>query len=185
MRLPLAFRTLATLVALATPALAAPAGGGDYKAALDIFYGGMADPLKYNESYAEVLTRGLDGRWAPLLSFPTGGGFADLLADTCERLPATIRTTPEHGFVLTRGNAKANAKYDVVFTPMSGSMFGQYTAPGPIFDYLGIEEGAGTPSLRNNILRANNGIAAINRLDENILVIQTNYGPPSLYGRCE
>jgi len=34
------------------------------------------------------------------------------------------------------------------------------------------------------VLRTNNGIASVNRLGDSVLVIQTNYGLPSLYGRC-
>jgi hypothetical protein len=185
MRLPLAPAALAMLTALAAPALAAPATSSDYSAALDIFLAGQQDLTKYNEAYAETVTRGLDGRWTILLAFPVGDAFRELLARTCERLPVTIRTTPGHGFVITKANAKANSSFDTVFTPMGGSMFGHYTEPTGILGYLGIKEGVGTPSMRTNILRTNNGIATVNRLGDGILVIQTNYGLPNLYGRCE
>jgi hypothetical protein len=185
MRLPLAAAALAMLTTLASPALAAPATSSDYSAALDIFLAGQQDLTKYNEAYAETVTRGLDGKWTILLTFPSGGAFASVLAAACERVPVTIRTTPEHGFVLTKANPKTGEKFDMVFTSMGGSMFGQYTEASGILGYLGIKEGVGTPSMRNNVLRTNNGIASVNRLGEGILVVQTNYGLPNLYGRCE
>jgi hypothetical protein len=185
MRMLPVFQALATVIALATPALAAPAGSGDYQQAIDTFLGGHVDPMQFTASYAETVTRGLDGKWAPLATLPPGPGFADLLAPVCERLPAMIRTTPEHGFVLTRMNAKANAKLDVVFTPMGGSLFGQYTAPDQIFAYLGIKEGAGSASLWVNVLRTNNGTANVNRVGNSILVIQSANNVPAIYGRCE
>lgn len=184
MRLPLACCALVAQVTMASPGFAAPATSGDYSAALDIFLAGQQDLTKYSEAYAETVTRGLDGRWTMLLTYPTGDGFANVLTAACERLPVTIRTTPDHGFVLTKKNEKTGSSFDLVFTPMGGSMFGQYAEPTQILGYLGIKEGVGGPSMRNNVLRTNNGIASVNRLGDSILVIQTNYGLPSLYGRC-
>ena len=185
MRLAAACITLAVPTLLGSPGLAAPAGSADYRMAIETFLAGQADPLKYSASYAEAVTRGLDGTWVALLSFPTGAGFADVLAGVCKTLPATISTTPEHGFVFTRTNAKTSSKFDVVFTSMGGNLFGQYTDPAQIFDYLGMKEGVGDPSVRINVLRANNGTATVNRLGDSILVIQTAYNLPAIYGRCE
>jgi hypothetical protein len=185
MCLPLAFVALAALLALTAPAAAAPAGSSDYQLAMDIFLGGQMDPMKYTGSYAETVTRGLDGTWAPLLSLPAGAGFGDLLARVCQGFPATIRTTPEHGFVLTRANVKTKSQFDVVFTPMGGNMFGQYSAAAGIFGYLGMKEGAGDVSARLNVLRTNNGTAIVNRIGDSILVIQSASNLPALYGRCE
>lgn len=184
MRLPLARLAIAALSGLAGPAAAAPATSADYGAALDIFLAGQQDLTKYNEAYAETLTRGLDGPWTILLTFPTGPGFANVLAAACERAPVAIRTTPDNGFVVTKSNLKTGEKFDMVFTSMGGSMFGHYTEPAGILGYLGIKEGVGGPSMRNNVLRTNNGIASVNRVGDGILVIQTNYGLPALYGRC-
>jgi hypothetical protein len=185
MRLTLASAALVVLLAHPTPAPAAPAASNDYSAALDIFLAGQQDLTKFSEGYAETVTRGLDGKWTILLTFPTGPGFANVLAAACERIPVTIRTTPEHGFVLTKANPKTGEKFDMVFTSMGGSMFGQYTEASGILGYLGIKEGIGGPSIRNNVLRTNNGIASVNRVRDSILVVQTNYGLPALYGRCE
>jgi hypothetical protein len=185
MRLPLAPAALAMLTALAAPALAAPPDSGDYQQAINVFLGGRIDPMQFTTSFAETVTKGLDGKWAPLASLPPGPGFVALLAPVCERFPVTIRTTPEHGFVLTRMNAKSNTKFDVVFTPMGGNVFGQYTAPDQLFAYLGLKEGVGGPTLWVNVLRSNNGTASINRVGDSILVIQPANNVPAIYGRCE
>jgi len=148
MRLPLACCAFVAHVAIAAPGFAAPATSSDYSAALAIFLAGQQDLAKYSEAYAETVTRGLDGNWTLLLAYPTGSGFPDLLARACQMLPVTIRTTPDHGFVVTKKNVKTGASFDLVFTSMGGSMFGQYAESTEILGYLGIKEGVGGPSMR-------------------------------------
>jgi hypothetical protein len=184
MRRPALF--LAALAALASPALAQPDDlTSQYLAASQMFAGGAAGPMEYFTSARKALLEGLGGTWFNIGAL---GPADDYYTSTCEKLPVAITVRDGYSLDVSQRYSNASTGEGTLVTRYSsrgGNVFGSQADPAEMLKRLGFSEQSPAPDTTLiSILNGNNGIATLVRPSPDILVIQTNYGPPQFFARC-
>jgi hypothetical protein len=172
----------AAVAALATHAVAQERSVAEqYRAAFDVFQGGFDEMQDYAANYRERILTDLAGRWAFLLP-----GVEDQ-PDICERLASEVTVKSRYGFVMRRLTKDPDTFVDYSYVSRGGNTFGEYVDPDQLVRWLGVDEIADSPAgvgTLLSLLSAINGIATVYRPSPDILVIQTNYQAPKIFGRC-
>ena len=165
--------------------LAAPAGAQDgslfeqYEAARDVFLPGPA----YPGAFLTELFDGLAGDWFPVGTLEPRENDAALFKTACERAVSRLTVRDAFAFDLTRAPDTENA-ITTTYSSRGWNAFGTYTDPVALFRWLGMDLEGTQQGLIERTLADYNGTATLYRPSPDVLVIQINYGPHLIFGRC-
>jgi hypothetical protein len=158
------------LVASTTPsALAQQSVSEQYKQARSVFLG-----QDYAATLANEIVGNLVGRWGTMPIRESGFEAA------CSSQGADIALTGS-GFTMTSG-AAANPVV-VTYTSRGGNVFDSKADPISVLKPYGLDQTPESP-LALALLADTSGITTVHRPSPDIIVLQTNYGIPHVYGRC-
>lgn len=172
--------------AAACPAVAGPAETvASFETARTMFMGGQGRQ-EFMTKYPAFILDGIDGTWAALSSVVPGGISPEpgIMQVACSpKIASAIVRKDDYGFALTRQAATEQAT-TTTFTSRGGNGFVQSVDPDELLPRLGIADKAKPEEMRMTVLANTQGLAIVIRAAPDILIIETEYGPPQIYGRC-
>ncbi|QKD03856.1 hypothetical protein [Mesorhizobium loti] len=166
-------------LALMFPSYAYALDSASYSKTLDVFMGGTTIE-DYIAHYSDRILSNLQGKWVGM----TGIGSSDfdsVFPKACGLNPYFISGVGPLGFDMVRGKDGSNQVHSH-YSLMTGNTFVQTTPQEDIVKYLGIDA---KTEFDKRIANSNqNGIATIIKPEEDIVVIQRNYGVPAVFVKC-
>jgi hypothetical protein len=183
-----ALLSVALVAALLVPSVALGAGptptlAEQFNAANAMMQGTASDPSSYFATYAQKMIEGLDGTWTTIGFLNYTQDNPDLLAKACQKQSITVAVEAPFAIKLTH-NAGTDDEFASTYTSNGGNLFGVSTPPGPLLHRMGLDQGKMPIDASLRVISNSNGIATILRPSPDILIIQTNYGYPTVLGRC-
>lgn len=178
-----------TWLAAATVALTLPSAASaaslfeQYQATSALLLGTAGDPGGYMTNYPAKLIENLNGVWTNIGPLQLTQDSPDLIAKTCQAQPVAVAAASPSAIKMVR-NQGTDKEVTTTFTSMGGNFYGQATEPGPLLHWMGLEGDGAVAQMQMPVIQQNNGVATILRPSADILVIQTNYGTPTILGRC-
>lgn len=151
-----------------------------YEAATAIFSKGYGDPSHVMRDWPATLLDGLDGEWFPIDAAIPAGNDVALFRMICEQASHRIAVRGSLAFEMTRF-LKSDSPVTTIYSSRGGNAFGAQTDPEALVNMLGADARPGTVG---NMLATYNGTATLHRPGPDLLVIQTDYNAPALFGRC-
>jgi hypothetical protein len=179
-------RTLlvAVAAALALPSAASAASLFEqYQATSALLLGTAGDPGGYLANYPVKLIENLNGKWTNIGPLQLTQDNQDLIAKACQAQPIAVAAA-DPSMIKMVHNQGTDHEVTTTFTSMGGNFYGQATEPGPLLHWMGLDGDGPVAEMKVPVVQQNNGVATILRPSVDILVIQTNYGTPTILGRC-
>ncbi len=156
-----------------------------YQDAARTFLADAFDASDYQLGYFKAIRGGLQGRWMSLsILFPgkePPDDWQKKLGLACEKNGSDLKIESDYQFSMTRKSKAGELRH--VYTAIAGNMFGEYVEPKQYLAFLGIDDDR-LNQMQYSPLNSVNGIATVNRPSTDIMVIQSNYRVPQIYGRC-
>ena len=137
----------------------------------------------YIEGQAGRLMDGLDGKWFNIGALMPAQNDAELFERSCTNVAVEIRVRDAYAFDLIN-NSGQDTEVATTYSAKGGNAFGSYVDPTALLHRLALDTERATASTIYGVLANSNGMAAVFRPTPDVLVIQTNYGVPQIYGRC-
>jgi hypothetical protein len=178
-----------TLVALASPAVAAPSIADQAHDAYAIFAGGLSQQEFLTAHVGDKVFSRIAGNWVRLNGPQPGTGIETYGVDTDRfcKSPAAVTLASADPLSLTVTTNLSGANFTQQYTLIAGSTFGEHTDPKPYFDAVGLgptKTGDAADQQRALLLSLTNGVVQIYRPSEDILVIARERGYPIVLARC-
>ena len=151
-----------------------------YEAATAIFSKGYGDPSGVMRDWPAALLDGLDGDWFPIDSVIPARNDVAQFRMICEQVSHRIAVRGSLAFEMTRF-PQSDSAVTTLYSSRGGNAFGTQTDPEALVNMLGADAKPGTVG---NMLATYNGTATLHRPSPDLLVIQTDYNVPALFGRC-
>ncbi|MEO8685155.1 MAG: hypothetical protein ABI414_09995 [Devosia sp.] len=148
-----------------------------------IFLPDTQSVTEYIEGQAGRLMDGLDGTWFRMGAFLPTQIDAETFERGCANVGQEIRVRDAYAFdVIT--DAGEDIELTTTYSAKGGNTFGSHVDPTALLHWLYLDTERAKPSQIYEGLANNNGVAAVFRPSADVLVIQTDYGIPQIYGRC-
>ncbi|MBB6469450.1 hypothetical protein HNQ96_005340 [Aminobacter lissarensis] len=129
---------------------------------------------------ADRVLANLGGHWFGIISF-SSSEVETAYDRLCHKNYSAIGEIDPNGFTVMRemeGQGQLHTRYQL----MSGNVYSFTTPFDELVNYLAL--GPSPDIVKRRAAFYSNGIATINRVDEDTLVIQKNYQMPEIYVRC-
>ena len=178
-----------TLVALASPAVAAPSIADQAHDAYAVFAGGLSQQEFLTAHVGDRAFSRIAGNWVRLNGPQPGTGIETYGVDTEKfcKSPAALTLASADPLTLTLTTNLKGANFSQQYTLIAGSTFGEHTDPKPYLDAVGLgpdKTGDAADQQRALLLSLTNGVVQIYRASEDILVITRERGYPIVLARC-
>jgi hypothetical protein len=177
---------VAVLMALAAttgPAAAQSDVIGQYQAAQQLFVGEAGSASDYLTKYPKKIFDGIAGIWVDVGVLQPSAGGLDVVRQACAKVGMHVRRQDDYTILAVRGEG-TERQVDTSYRSLGGNLFSQSTDATQFLRFLGLDKTNPGNGMRENALLGTNGLATIARPSPDILVIQLNYRPPQILGRC-
>lgn len=178
-----------TLVALASPAVAAPSIADQAQQAYAVFAGGLSQQEFLMAHVGDKTFSRIAGNWVRLNGPQPGTGIETYGADTEKfcKSPAAVTLASADPLTLTVSTNFSGTNFSQQYTLIAGSTFGEHTDPQSYLGAVGLgpdKTGDAADQQRALLLSLTNGVVQIYRASEDILVITRERGYPIVLARC-
>src|SRR3569833_138408 len=178
-----------TLVALASPAGAAPSIADQAHDAYAVFAGGVSQQEFLTAHVGDKLFSRIAGNRVRLNGPQPGTGIETYGVDTDRfcKSPAAVTLASADPLTLTVTTNLSGANFSQHYTLIAGSTFGEHTDPKPYLEAVGLgpdKTGDTADQQRALLLSLTNDVEQIYRASEDILVITRVRGYPFVLARC-
>jgi hypothetical protein len=154
-----------------------------YEAATAIFSVGNGDPAVVMRDWPAILLDGLDGDWFQIDSIIPVSNDTALFRKICAQAYYRVKSRGSLAFEMTRF-PNTDTPLTTIYASRGGNAFGTHTDPEVLRMVFDLDDPDMKPGTAASTLALYNGTATMHRPSPDLMVIQTDYGLPSLFGRC-
>lgn len=161
----------------------APSVFDQYMAARSVFLADTDDASAYDINYRKALFEGIAGRWFPISVLQPKSADLELFRQACDRPGLRIWVQDAYTLGFTTGEG-TDRQATSLYTHRFGATFGEYAHAGELLHRLGLDTAPVNEGMVSSLLRTANGSVTMTRPSPDILVMQKESGPPTIYARC-
>lgn len=178
------------VLAVASPAMAAPSIPDQASEAYRLFAGGLSQQAYVTGSYGANLLKDIGGNWVRLGGPDNKSGAETYGADyakLCGGTGMVTLATPNQYTLNLTTNLSGPNNFTQQYSEVVGSTFGEFTDPAAYFKTLGLgpeKTGDTADQQRALLLSIANGMVNIYRPSPDILVMVHDRGYPLVLARC-
>jgi hypothetical protein len=180
-----ALLVMTSFLGIATPALAADTSVYDqYMAVAPAFSVDAGSPYDYMTRKPDEIMTGIAGRWFPISNLAPKSNDTSLFQKVCDRTGVTVAITSPLSMTFTMAGG-STGPVTSTYVVRGGSSFGVTVDPVALSKRLGLDiDDPQKRALMINSLANSNGLATIIRPSADVMIVETNFGFPIIYGRC-